>query len=289
MVVPVTSWAAKLEIAVTNAPLHSLVSAIAIGAAKVELVVPPSVSPHDATLSPKQRRMLAGANIIFWGGPEMEPGLEKVMSQFRVKSFSITDYRNELGLLPWQDDTMGLEDHEHDFDRGGVDPHFWLHPVYAARYVDAVTNELNSNFPEYKTIFDKNRMVLANRLADSYMQWRNILSRYQGKPILTAHDGFQYFEKAFDFSHLGAVSLNAEVTPSVRRVDQLRDLIDKSDVRCAFEEPQVSTRPLKSLIRGFKIEIAEVDPLGAKLDEGPDLYFEMMDNNVKAVYDCFDN
>ena len=69
--IPVAS-ATIPRVAVSIAPLHSLVSALMQGVAEPDLLIPPGQSPHGYQLRPSETRQLSAADLVVWVGPEFE-------------------------------------------------------------------------------------------------------------------------------------------------------------------------------------------------------------------------
>jgi len=56
--------------------------------------------------------------------------------------------------------------------------------------------------------------------------------------------------------------MSSEIKPSIKRVLQLRHLIQKAQVRCVFKEPQFPDNQLNYVIRGLNVNIGSLDPMG---------------------------
>ena len=70
------------------------------------------------------------------------------------------------------------------------------------------------------------------------------------------------------------------------RSQELRQQIVRQGVRCIFHEPQFEPPLIKVLAQGTGARLATLDPLGAQLQPGPQVYFEMMRANARALVDC---
>ena len=54
-----------------------------------------------------------------------------------------------------------------------------------------------------------------------------------------------------------------------------------------FAEPQFEPRLVRTLVEGTGAATGTLDPLGAALEDGPDLYFDLMRENARAFRACF--
>ena len=105
-------------------------------------------------------------------------------------------------------------------------------------------------------------------------------------PYLVFHDAYQYFERHFALGALGAISINPERRPGARRIAEIRRRIARSGVRCVFREPQFPPRLVNTITKGTKARIGLLDPMGASIQPGPDLWFTLMSDMGEALAKC---
>src|SRR5690606_4678958 len=98
------------------------------------------------------------------------------------------------------------------------------------------------------------------------------LAPVAGPPYIVFHDAYQYFEHHFDIPALGSVTLGDADPPSAARVSEIRARIRDLNVTCVFAEPQFEPRLIATIIEGTGTRTATLDPLGAALEPGLDLY-----------------
>lgn len=285
-----SQWVLAQEprILVTIAPLHSLVTSITEGITSPELLLAASASPHDFQLKPSQRRLISQSSIIIWVGDSLETPLANVFTSVGVTPFGLAQYGARLSLLPYRADvintaavTTSLTD-----DPSNIDPHFWLDPKNAIAFVETMVVVLMEVYPAQRDLLQQNAEQLIEALGRDAIVWQEALKPYQDQPMLSAHDGFQYFESAFGLRHVGALQLNAEVSMSIKRYALLRERISTLGVTCIFSEPQINPKQIMGLIAGLEAQVAILDPMGAGFPIGASLYRDMMQANVAAVTDC---
>lgn len=256
--------AAPLSVAVSIKPVHSLVAGIMAGVGEPALLVKGSRSPHSYSLKPSDARTLATADVIIWIGPAMEMFLHKPITALSEKSRVIT-------LL----------------DTPSGDPHLWLSPALAISIVDQVLAVLVEADPENGRVYSTNALSLKVRLQALQADGLRKLTPVRTKPFLVFHDAWGHFAASFGLSVAGAVALNPERPPGAKRIVAIRRLIGESGVRCLFREPQFTSPLLKTVLEDHEeMKVFELDPLGAALQPGPDLYFQMMEDNLSAVASC---
>jgi zinc transport system substrate-binding protein len=259
--------ASPLSVVVSIKPVHSLVAGIMAGVGEPALIVKASRSPHNYSLKPSDARTLAGADVIVWVGPAMETFLQKPIDALSANSRVIT-----LMNDPSQD------------------PHLWLAPPLATTIVEQVLAVLIEADPDHADTFSKNADALKARLRALQADGLRELVPVRRVPFLVFHDAWGHFAESFGLSIAGVVALNPERPPGAKRIVTIRRLIGESGLRCLFREPQFSSPLLASVLEDHEdIEVFELDPLGSALQPGPDLYFQMMQENIKAVASCLSN
>jgi len=100
------------------------------------------------------------------------------------------------------------------------------------------------------------------------------------------HDAYQYFETRYDLEIAGAVTLGNGISPSAARIAALRDRVAQESIRCAFSEPQFNPKIIQVLADGAALKVAVLDPLGSRLEQGPDFYPALLEDLAAQIADC---
>ena len=100
------------------------------------------------------------------------------------------------------------------------------------------------------------------------------------------HDAYQYFEKRFNVNVLGAFTVNTDVLPGAEQLAEIREIIEHEKVTCVFSEPQFNPDIIKAVAKDMKINTGVIDPLGATLNPGKDLYFDLIRNMYASFKGC---
>ena len=100
------------------------------------------------------------------------------------------------------------------------------------------------------------------------------------------HDAYQYFEKRFDVNVLGAFTVNTDVLPGAEQLSEIREVIEHEKVSCVFSEPQFNPDIIKAVAKDTNIKTGVIDPLGATLNPGKTLYFDLISNMSKSFKGC---
>lgn len=177
----------------------------------------------------------------------------------------------------------GHDGHDHE---GGFDAHVWLDPVNAKMFVKAIGEALSETDPENASAYAANVVRTSEKLDALIEEVNAKLAPVHDRHFIVFHDAYQYFEKRFDMEAAGSITVNPEVRPSAERVANIRKKVRELNATCAFSEPQFDSQLIDVAIEGTDAKSAVLDPLGASLEDGPELYFEMIRNLGTAMHDC---
>ncbi|MCE8553744.1 zinc ABC transporter substrate-binding protein [Ruegeria pomeroyi] len=307
------------QVAVDIAPVHSLVAQLMAGVGEPDLIVRPGASPHGYALRPSEARAVQQADLVVWMGEELTPWLEKPLSSLSGDARHIAlleqpatarlGYR-DLAHDDHEDhddhddhkehadhETQGdkghddhaqaaHDDHDGDHDHSGTDPHAWLDPGNASVWLSLLAEELAGLDPDHADRYRANAAEAQARLAELTVQIAAELQPMQGKPFIAFHDAYQYFERPFGLTLAGTVSLGDASSPSPARLAHLREEVVEEGVTCAFSEPQYNTALLETAVEGTGAAIFVLDPLGAGLEPGPELYPQVLRDMAASFAAC---
>jgi zinc transport system substrate-binding protein len=293
---------ADVKVLASIKPVHSLVAGVMQGAGSPGLIVDGSASPHNYALKPSQANALAGAQIMFWIGSGLEGFLEKPLKNIAGKATAVSlasaDGITHLGFRDL--DEIGKEhddahDHGHKHGHGHShghdhasedDPHIWLDPRNAAAMVTAIEKALVKADPENAGLYSKNAAALRSRLGELEKEISEKVAPLKGARFVVFHDAYQYFERRFGLSASGAITLTPETTPGAQHVKEVSKRVKDLGVTCVFSEPQFEPKLVAVVSEGSKARSAELDPLGAALEAGPEHYFQLLTGMADSMRDC---
>lgn len=272
--------AADVDVVASIKPVHSLVAAVMQRVGEPHLLVEGAASPHGYTLKPSQARLLQQADLIFWVGPNLETFLEKPVETIAKGGASF-----ELLAAPGLQ-TLSFAHEDGHSDHQGTDPHVWLDPENAKALVSAIETALAKADPDNASDYEANARELTARIDGLETEIAADLKPVRQEPFVVFHDGYRYFVHRFGLAQAGALSLTPEIAPGAQHVGELRKTIETARVKCVFSEPEFESGLVRTLIAGTGARTAVLDPLGAQLAAGPDLYFGLMRAMEGSFRDC---
>lgn len=276
-------------------PVHSLVAAVMGKTGKPFLIIRGGTSPHSYTLKPSVAKKIRRAKIIFWIGERLESSLIKPIEALGKNARLVTLSRSP-GLKALAFRAGGLfEKHEpegHDHSEKAhpgeheTDNHFWLDPVNAGKFITRIERALSAADPVNRTRYQANARALDTKLATLSAQIETQLQPMRGRPFIVFHDAYRYFENRYGLKALGTIVVNPDRKPGARRLSAIRKKIRASGAICVFSEPQFTPSLIRVVTQGTNARTATLDPIGARLQDGPNLYFELMRNMATAFANC---
>jgi len=292
------------------------------GIGKPGLIVDGYASPHGFALKPSHAKMLQEADLIFWVGEDLENFLEKPLGSIakkaekiellEIKGLTKLKFR-ERNIFDGHDDHGHKEDdhddhakkeddhddHGHDDEHkedghdehgheghahGEYDPHIWLDPSNAKVILKEMTEHLIENDQKNASVYKDN---LNKALKDIDKLLKDVKSELNKDfKSIVFHDAYQYFEKRFDVNVLGAFTVNTDVMPGAEQLSEIREIIEHDKVTCVFSEPQFNPDIINAVAKDMNINTGVLDPLGATLNPGKDLYFDLIRNMSKSFKGC---
>ena len=182
-----------------------------------------------------------------------------------------------------EDDHDNHDDHE-GHHHGEFDPHIWLDPINAKVILNEMVEHLIENDAKNASTYKSN---LDKALKDIDKLTMEVMTELnQSTSSIVFHDAYQYFEKRFNVNVLGAFTVNTDVMPGAEQLSEIREIIEHDKVACVFSEPQFNPDIIKAVAKDMNIKSGIIDPLGATLNPGKDLYFDLIKNMSKSFKGC---
>ena len=271
-------------------PLQGLAAAVMVGIAEPKLLVEGAASPHAYTLKPSAARALGAADLILWIGGGYETFLQKPLASLAQSDAVITAAELPgIALLPLR---LGADwaDQEHAGEEpsgsASYDGHLWLSPDNAAVIVSALAEALAARDPERAARYRANAKAALAQIAKLDAELAASLEPLQGRRFLVFHDAYQYLERRYGLTPVGAVAVHPEQPPGARHVAELSRRVREGEVRCLFSEPQFAPDLLRTIAAGTRVRLGVLDPLGAGLPAGPAHYPTLMRGLARSLGSC---
>ncbi len=266
------------------APVQSLVAQVMGDLGAPALLLKGGETPHQMQLRPSQARELANAELIVWIGSGLSPWLAEAIESLAGGAESLalleqpTTHRREMGAHE-------EHDHEEGHHHHGPDPHVWLSVENAARWVTLFADKLADLDPENAAIYRANAAQAQAGLSALQTELRATLAPAQGAEIITFHDSLGYFADE-NHLHIAATLRESDASsPSAARVAEMQATLAHTPIACAFTEPGFDPALLQNLL-GDGVRVSELDPIGARINPGPQHYPNTLRAMARSIAEC---
>jgi len=274
-------YAKPVNILVSIKPLHSLISHITDGVNKTDLLLTQQQSPHHFQLRPSQKRMLNGAELFFYSSDNIEsfvPALKHTTNHLQFIQLSSLAAIHSLPV-------RSLHSH-HEHKSSGIDGHIWLSIENAKIIGQQVAGILSKHSPEHASQYKENLNSLLLKLKQLKQENRLLLNNYRDRAYLVYHDAYQYFEHENKLTGAHFITTNPEHSPGIKRVKELRKLIDENNIQCVFYEPPNVPALLKTLTEDKAVYLSAIDPAGLEIPSGKQHYFQLLRQTATTLNKC---
>jgi len=174
------------------------------------------------------------------------------------------------------------DDHGHD----GFDPHVWLDPANAKVLVHEIEEALSEADPDNAAAYAANADKVMGKLDSLVAEIDAELQPVKGRGYIVFHDAYQYFETRFGMTAVGSITVSPEVLPGAERVAELQEKVRHLNATCVFSEPQFEPKLVATVTENTDAGTGVLDPLGASVTDGPDLYFTLIRGMARSLKDC---
>ena len=300
-----TPLKAEISVVTSIKPLHSLTSYIMEGVGEPELIIDGVASPHNFQIKPSHAKMLQNANLVIWIGEDLESFLPTALKSI-PKDAVVFELLDQSGLkkLKFREKNIfeGHDDHGHDehakkeddhddhghddhgHGHGSFDPHIWLDPANAKVIVKKITNQLSKIDKDNASTYKANSKKVIKDLDGLIKEVKNEINK--DASFVVFHDAYQYFEKRFGLSVIGALTVNPDVMPGAEQLSEIREVIEHEKAKCIFSEPQFNPNIINSIASDTGVKTGVLDPLGANIDKGKNMYFDLIKDMSNSLKDC---
>lgn len=200
--------------------------------------------PHVFQPKASTGKLIQSASLVITNGLGFEEWLDRFIDSAKSTETHIcVASKGVKPIIVHQAHSKGGKDE--------YDPHAWHNVNNALLYMANIHKVLCERFPTYKDHFTKNYKAYEKRLIDLdtwvKKQWQNIA--HSQRNIVTTHDAFAYYGKAYDVNFISPLGVSTEQEPSVKEVADLITYIKANNICAFFSEKLSSDRLLKQIAK----------------------------------------
>lgn len=278
-----------LRVVTSFYPLHIFALNLLDGVPDVvleNLTHPTTGCLHDYQLLASDMKTLAQADALIINGGGMENFLDDVTAQF--PSLAIIDSSTGIELIA-EESLMhheGETEEEHaGHDHGEYNAHIWLDPANAMRMCVTISMELSRLLPEHSAQIASNMAAYVARLSALDGELREQLSKLDRRDIVTFHEAFPYFAKAYGLNVVAVLALEPEEALTPAMLSELVRRVKEANLPPLFTEPQYEDRAARAVAQETGAPVFELDPVVTG-DGAKDAYERVMRRNAQTLLEA---
>lgn len=285
---PTSQTADRLSVVTTTYPIYVFACAVTDGVDGVtveRLNTGEASCLHDYTLSVDDMKKIEGADVLAMNGVELEEFMDDALA--RVSS-AVIDCSQNIELL------ASLEcDQDHDepaelSDQDDFDPHVWMDPKNAEIMVQNLADGLERADPAHADAYRQSAQLVKEQLNELDAQMQTLRSQSRNiAGMITFHDGFQYFAKAYDLPLLASIEEEAGSEASAKEVNHIVQLVKDNRIPVIFTEVNGSDATAQSIARETGCRVSQLSMCMDGPDGALSNYLDCMTQNLTAVLNGF--
>ncbi len=275
-----------LKIVATTTMLADLAEVIGGDHVTVNGLMGPGIDPHLYQASAGDVTLMQKADVVVYNGLHLEGKMGEIFESLTDRGsivIRIEDGLSEDELLSWENDPS-----IHD-------PHIWfdvsLWKAAAKTVADKLSEADSAHKEDYLNNLEEYLVELDD--LDTYIKDRVSEIPKEQRVLVTAHDAFNYFGRAYGFEVKGLQGISTDAEAGTADVSKLADFITERKIKAIFVESSVPPKTIEALqaavkAKGFDVSIGGElysDSLGGK-DSGADTYLLTVKANIDTIADA---
>jgi len=270
-----TPAAAEVPRVVTDfGPTHALVAQVMGDLGAPVMLLTAGADPHDFQLKPSQAQALAGADLVFWVGPELTPALAHALAALGEKARAVALLHQGGGA------TRALAD-------GAIDPHAWLDPSIASAWLATIATELARRDPGHAATYSANAAAAQTALQALDAELAARLAKVQSRPFVVFHDALGYFADHYGLQVVGAIELSDAAAPGAAQLAHIGGVLAEGGALCVFPEAGRDPKFVATVAAGSGAWVGAAQDIEAiTLPPGPELYPALLRALAGTLTDC---
>lgn len=250
---PASSGDDTVRVVATTNIVADLVRTIGGSEIEVEALMGPGIDPHLYKASAGDVRRMSSADAIFYSGVHLEGKMSEVlerMGERGLRTVAVAECVPEGDLI----ESAGFS--------GLHDPHVWFDVGLWSQTIGCVAETLAGLDPDGAEGYRRRATIYAEELMalDGWVRERVQVLAPEQRILVTAHDAFGYFGRAYGFEVRGLLGVSTASEAGTSDVQVLADFIVEQEIPAIFVETSVPPRYVQALqeavnARGFGVEI----------------------------------
>lgn len=277
------------QVVASHSIICDLAEAIAEDTMDLTCMIKGDRDPHSYRPTPSQRKAMEEAQLILYGGYQLEPQITDLLQSIDEKIPRVAVYEQVVA-----EPIMTEHEHEHESEHNETaessqpelapDPHVWHNVENTVAMVEFLRSLFLQANPSEAELYLANSTALTEQLwqLDAWIKEQIATIPEGQRTLVTTHNSLNYYVKAYNLNDYKTLQgVNAD-SPSASQVRELASEIEQSGIPTIFSESTTSDRVINNVARTADVELSPeklyVGGLGAA-----DSYIQMMSYNTCAI------
>lgn len=272
----------KVTAVTTLFPVYDFARTIAGDRAQITLLLPPGTESHSYEPSPSDIAAISAARVFFYTGNAMEPWAGKLVN-------SLEKDKRPLLIDTSQGVTLSVSEEKHDDEHETTeDPHIWTDPNNAMVMTKNILSALVAVDPKNEAYYRENAKQYLSELSSLDRDIKIVAASAKRREIVMGgRNAMHYFLKRYGITaHAAFDSCSAGQEPSVKTIVELKELIEKNDIRVIYYEELQEPRVARALAEGSDAKLLllhSLHNLSKKDFEAGETYLSLMRQNLENL------
>lgn len=270
----------QIQVTTTTGMIADIVRQVGGRYVEVTELMGPGVDPHLYKASSGDISKLDKADLIFYNGLQLEGKMTEILQQIGKQKPVIA--------VAEQIDKKKLISTGHN----QYDPHIWFDVKLWKEAVKQVEQGLIKADPQHQNEYQKQAQEYLEQLQklDNDTKEQIKLIPKDQRILITAHDAFGYFGRAYGIEVVGLQGLSTASEYGLKDIQKLVDFIVEKKIKAVFIESSVPKKSIEAVVNGAKAKNWQVriggelysDALGSP-ESHADTYVKMFRSNVDTI------
>jgi zinc/manganese transport system substrate-binding protein len=272
--------AGKLKVIASFSVLGDMVKNVAGNDIDLKVLVGPNGDTHEYQPTPNDAKAIAKADLVLVNGFGLEGWMTRLIKSSGYKG-KIVEATQGIEPLKWQEEGAAPD---------AKDPHAWQNAANGKVYVANVRDALVAADPAHADDYRKNAEAYIAKIeeTDAWVKAEIAKVPEAQRKVISTHDAFQYFAKAYNVEFLAPQGISTEAQPSAAGVAKLVDQIRAQKITAVFFENMTDSRLIKQLEKDAGAHVGGTlysDAISAPEEPAPN-YLAMFMHNVPALVEA---
>jgi manganese/zinc/iron transport system substrate-binding protein len=282
---PTAERTGPLKVVATTGQLADAITNVAGDKVELTALLGPGIDPHTYVATEGDVNVIQSADVIVYNGLHLEAQMERIFEQLAKSGqktvVAVGDQLDQTTLLGWEP--------EKGFPH---DPHIWNDVRLWKQVVEVIRDALIKADPVNSAVYSSNTTAYLGQLDElqTYLTAEAAKIPIEQRVLVTAHDAFNYFGRAYGLKVAAVQGVSTEAEASTADIQALTKVIIDNNVPAIFVETTISPRTIEAVQAAVQATGREV-ALGGKLysdamgepGSDADTYIKMMRHNIDTI------